>query len=295
MSAEESKLPLRMAPAESPEALAERYERERRRVRGVQEEALDEGGQAYRIGSVPHLNAAPLTRGLEERVVYLPPAELAAALRRQELDAALLSITEVLLQDCYDVLEGVAVASLGEVKSVFLAHRGPLESVQEIFCDASSLTSVMLLRILLAEQGLRPRLVPFSVGPRQEPPDHLMLIGDRALEFLHGSHDHTIWDLGAAWTDLTGLPFVYAVWVLRRVPELAPLRRLLREARQFGLETLDGLIAERKEFTPAFRRDYLTWHIHYHLGSDERRGVERFMELMVKHGCGPVFAPHYVS
>ena len=47
-------------------------------------------------------------------------------LRRDELDAALVSVTEVLLTERYDILDGIAVASLGEVQSVFLAHRQPL-------------------------------------------------------------------------------------------------------------------------------------------------------------------------
>jgi len=287
--------PLRLAPPEPPDVLARRYERERRRVLLAQEDSIEAAGCAFRIGSVPHLNAVPLTRGLEPYTTFLPPAALAEALRREELDAALLSITEVLRQDRYDVLDGVAVASLGEVKSVFLAHRGPLEAVRVIHCDPTSLTSVMLLRVLLAERKLQPEIRPLASDPEAPLPDHLMLIGDRGLEFLHTRQDRQIWDLGAAWTELTELPFVYAVWVLRRAPELEPLRRLLREARRFGLETLDTLIADRTEFTAGFRRDYLTWHIHYHLGSDERRGIERFMELLGKHGHGPVFAPKYVT
>jgi len=290
-----SQVPLRLAPTESPDALAQRFERERRRVHFAQEDSLEEAGRAFRIGSVPHLNAVPLTRGLEQYTTFLPPAALAEALRRDELDAALLSITEVLRQDRYDVLDGVAVASLGEVKSVFLAHRGPLEAVRTIHCDPTSLTSVMLLRVLLAEQGLQPEILPLASDPGAPLPDHLMLIGDRGLEFLHTPQDRQIWDLGTAWTGLTELPFVYAVWVLRRAPELEPLRRLLREARRFGLETLDALIADRTEFTAGFRKDYLTWHIHYHLGSDERRGIERFMELLGKHGHGPMFPPNYVA
>jgi len=284
-----------MATGETPEDLARRYERERRRVQDQREVALSAAGAAFRIGSVPHLNAAPLIHGLDEHTVFLPPVQLAEALRRDEFDAALLSVTEVLLQDRYDVLDGVAVASLGEVKSVFLAHRGPLESIREVRCDATSLTSRMLLRVLLAERGLHPTLLPYNAEPGADPPDHLMLIGDAALRFLHSPHDHEIWDLGAAWFESIGLPFVYAVWALRRIPEQAALRRLLREARRFGLETMETVIAEGKEFAPEFRRDYLSWHIHYHLGSDERRGVQRFMELIEKHGCGPVYAPRYVA
>jgi len=103
-----------------------------------------------------------------------------------------------------------------------------------------------------------------------------------------------LWDLGTAWFDLTGLPFVYAVWALRRAPN-EMLRRRLREARNFGLDTLDDIISSRAEFDYAFRKDYLSWHIHYHLGAEERRGIARFIELMRKHGLGPVYEPRFVA
>ena len=79
-----------------------------------------------RIGSVGYLNTAPLTRGIEGEVVFATPARLATLLQGDELDAALVSIVEVLFHDRYDVLDGVAIASRGEVKSVLLAHRCPL-------------------------------------------------------------------------------------------------------------------------------------------------------------------------
>jgi chorismate dehydratase len=101
--------------------------------------------------------------------------------------------------------------------------------------------------------------------------------------------------LGAAWFELTGLPFVYAVWALRRGVENKELRRLLGEAKDFGLETLDHIIRSRTEYTEEFRKDYLGWHIHYHLGSDEKRGVARFVDLLRKHNAANVFEPKYVG
>ena len=74
----------------------------------------------------------PLVRGLESEVVLAPPSELAKMLDRGELDAALVSITAVLLSGQYDVLDGVAIASLGEVKSVLLGHRRPLRDAKEV-------------------------------------------------------------------------------------------------------------------------------------------------------------------
>ena len=133
-----------------------------------------------------------------------------------------------------------------------------------------------------------------SAGNFAAAPDYLMLIGDSALDFLFGPPDHEIWDLGAAWYELTGLPFVYAVWALRRGIENTELRRQLTEAKEFGLDTLDTIIRNRTDYTEDFRKDYLGWHIHYHLGTDEKRGLAKFMELLRKHGHGPVYEPRFV-
>lgn len=286
---------LRRPGQESAEDLARQIEREKVLSARRQEEALSEVPLApMRVGSVPYLNAVPLTRGIEDQIVLAPPSELARLLREGRLDAALVSVTETLLHDGYDILDGVAVASLGEVKSVFLAHRRPLEEIGEILCDPASLTSVNLLKVLLAERGLRPELRPLPNYEDAGFHDAVLLIGDPALKFVLGPHEHEIWDLGAAWMELTQLPFVYAVWALRREADTTNIRRVLREAKAFGLETLDYLINNRTEFDAAFRRDYLSWHIHYHLGADEKRGVAKFVELLRKHGLGPVYDPVYV-
>src|SRR5262249_16564537 len=148
---------LRLLPLESADELARRLGRERELQLRKQASELEEIPLApMRVGSVPYLNAVPLTRGIEDQIVFAPPAHLAELLRQDKLDAALVSVTEVLGQDRYDVLDGVAVASLGEVKSVFLAHRRPLETIAQILCDPASLTSVSLLKVLLAERGLQP-------------------------------------------------------------------------------------------------------------------------------------------
>ena len=249
----------------------------------------------FRIGSVPYLNAAPLTRDIEGELIFAPPSRLAAMLRNDELDAALVSITEVLLNDRYDILDGIAIASLGEVYSVFLAHKKPLEEVREVACDTASLTSVNLLKVLLAERNLFPEFKPLESYAAAREKDFVLLIGDPAITFQRAAHTHEIYDLGAAWLELTNLPFVYAVWALRRGIENRELRRELRAAKHFGLETLEHLIETRPEFDADFRRDYFEWHIQYHLAEDEKRGIARFCELLRKHGLGPVFEPRYIG
>lgn len=295
MSAAADDTNLRLASPDSPETLARRFEREQRAATWQREDGLAGSLAPFRVGSVQALNTIPLTRGLEDQVIYATPARLAELLRADELDAALVSVVEPLLNDRYDILDGIAVASLGEVKSVLLAHRQPLEAMRVVYCDTASLTSVRLLRVLLAERGLKPEFKPLPADALHEPPDNLMLIGDPALDFLFSGREHAIWDLGAAWYEMTSLPFVFAVWALRRGLENTALRRQLREARDFGLDTLDHLIRSRTEYTLDFRKDYFGWHLHYHLGADERRGIARFMALLEKHGLGPVYVPRFVS
>jgi predicted solute-binding protein len=285
---------LRLVSPETPEELAHRYERENRPLLLQRESELGGGLRPFRVGSVPYLNAVPLTRGLEEEIVFVPPSELAQKLRNDELDAGLVSITEVLFNDRYDILDGIAIASLGEVKSVLLAHRQPLEEIAEIFCDPASLASLNLLKVLLAERGLAPRLTPLPNYEAAAGLENVFLIGDQAIAFARAPHEHAIWDLGEAWFELTGLPFVYAVWALKRMPNEV-LRRKLREARSFGMDTLDYIISSRTEFDYDFRKDYLTWHVHYHLGAHERNGIARFIELLRKHGLGPVYEPRFVA
>lgn len=285
---------LRMAPPGPAETLSHRVEREQRAANLQRESGLEQSLAPFRVGSVSYLNAVPLTRGLEDQVIFATPSELAGMLRRDELDAALVSVVEVLFTDRYDILDGIAIASLGEVKSVLLAHRRPLEEAREVYCDSASLTSIELARVLLAERGIKPEFKPLPSYDFAQMPDYALLIGDRALDLLLGPHGHELWDLGAAWYEQTELPFVYAVWALRRGIENGNLRRLLREARDFGLDTLDSIVRSRTDYNLEFRQDYLSWHIHFHLGTDEKRGLARFIELLRKHGSRPLFEPKFV-
>lgn len=289
--------PLRLKLAlESTEDLARRLDRERVKQLRQQESDLEEVPLApMRVGSVPYLNAVPLTRGIEDQIVFAPPARLAELLRDDKLDAALVSVTEVLFNDRYDILDGIAVASLGEVKSVVLAHRKPLEETTRICLDPASLTSVNLLKVLLAERGLKPEFVPLTNYQDAPFQDAVLLIGDPALDFVRAGHPHQILDLGTCWWELTKLPFVYAVWALRRGIDTGNLRRALRDAKAFGMETLDHIIRDRSEYDLEFRKDYLGWHIHFHLGTDEKRGLGRFVELLRKHDLGPVHDPTFVQ
>jgi len=284
-----------MTPPSEAAALSERLVKEQRIVNKHRENELMEGLDNFRVGSVSYLNSAPLTRGLEDDVIFTTPAKLAIMMESGELDAALVSVVEVLYHNEFEILDSIAVASLGDVYSVILAYKKPLQQIEQVACDPASLTSVDLLKVILAERGLRPEFVPLNHYEEAADLDYVLLIGNPAIDFRRTHPDHEILDLGGAWFEMTGLPFVYAVWALRKGIDNRSLKSKLKDAKAFGMDTLDSIIHQRTEYDLEFRKDYLGWHIHYHLANDEKRGLAKFIELLRKHGDKKIFDPLIVS
>ena len=243
--------------------------------------------ERFRIGSVPYLNAVPLTHALGSGVTLLPPSRLADELHANRLDAALVSVTESLLFPGYRVVDGVGIVSHGEVASVILAHRPVLEAVDRVFVDPASRTSVELMRMLLAARGIHPRFEALGAYSDAVSRDAVLLIGNAAIAFRRSGPPHTLWDLGSAWKELTELPFVYAVWAVREDVAEPALADGLRAAAAAGIAALPELVAMRSEYDRAFRQAYLGGHIRYVLGHREKAGLAHFAVLLGRYGGRP--------
>ncbi len=237
-----------------------------------------------RIGCVQYLNSKPLIHGYDGPVVFDHPSGLARDLVAGKLDVALVPTFEALRHPHYTLAEGVAIASDGPVYSVFLAHRGPLAEVRTIALDPASLTSAHLLQVLLREyHGLCPELLERSAFP--DAAEAVLLIGNQAIEFRERDHGaHQILDLGEEWRRCTGLPFVFAPWLLRPgLPHAAAVADDLRALRKFGVMQLEDIVRNEPR-EPAFTRRYLTEHIRFDLGEREKFGIARYRELLAKYG-----------
>lgn len=246
------------------------------------------------IGCVPYLNAKPLIYGLEKEVVFDHPSRLAARLAAGELDVALVPVVECFRRPGYVIADGIAIACEGPVKSVFLAHHQPLEQVRQVVVDASSGTSALLLRVLLEKHlGLKPAYIRQALATQISRATAQMLIGDQALRFL----DHTeqlhrrhrgLWkilDLGQAWFDWTGLPFVFAVWAIRA--DYADPRGLagkLTAAREAGLANLKTIIAREQVMNETERRQYFAENVRFGLGPQEKEAMRLFQQHLVELG-----------
>jgi chorismate dehydratase len=234
-----------------------------------------------RIGAVSYLNTKPLIWPLRSEPLVLDvPARLADSFYAGNLDVALLPIFEVLHHGGGQVADDIAIACQGNVYSVLVGSRTPFEECGEIYLDPSSRSSVALLRVLIAEYYPRLRV------REGDPPDGAarLLIGDPAIAFHRHLQDGWLChDLGALWQGHTGLPFVFAVWALRPgLPGQAAIAAALRDCKTRGLEVRKE-IAEA-EPDPVFALEYLTRHIRYDIGADERRAIELFSQLAAKHG-----------
>lgn len=240
---------------------------------------IQRGLSTFRIGSVPYLNAAPLTFGIEDRISFAPPSQLSRSLIRGDLDVALLSVTEAMHSPGFVLLDGYGICSDGPVLSVFLAHQDPLEEIDEIYLDPASCTSVRLLQVLMADLGLSPAYKPLPVSYDEAAGfRNVLLIGNPAIRFLHSGSSHRILDLGALWQEQTNLPFVYAAWIANKNVDTRWLNELLNKVAEFGLQNLPYIHKFHSDFSEAFRRRYLGQAIQYQIAPEKPLASNSFIK-----------------
>ncbi len=245
------------------------------------------------LGSVPYLNALPLYRTLESsgaaQIIRIVPAKLGAHLRSGECIAALLPIVDHFRDPQSFLVSDACIGSDGAVRSVLLFSKVAPRAIRSIAADTSSHTSVALLRVLLADVfDANPPFVDHA--PEFEAMlaahDAALLIGDKALEAAQNVPPNvTIYDLGAEWKKLTGLPFVFAAWIAREiVPE--NLGAILSAARDEGEANLPQIVAENPiptRLSPSQIEDYLRHAVTFHLDAAHRAGLAEFRARCGKH------------
>lgn len=204
-----------------------------------------------RVGSVPYLVARPLDHTLAEApgigLEHDVPARLVERLRAGELDVALVSSIELFRQPGYRYVPHIGVAGRGHVASVQVFLRKPLSEVRRIALDPSSRTAATLSRVLLAEHpGGGPEFVEVPAGedPREADCDGWLRIGDPALREYHAPDAPKTFNPSRAWAERTGLPFVFAAWIVRPEVEIEPHLAAFARARLAGSRQLGPLASE---------------------------------------------------
>ena len=255
-------------------------------------------GERLRLGKIGYLNVLPIYYPLETGIISHPftivsgvPAHLNRLMAQGELELSVVSSIEYArCPERYMILPDLSISCRGAVRSVLLLSRTPVDQLsgQTILVSSHSHTSVALLRILLTTKlGME---VTFRQGSctqaltERQPPVAMLTIGDEALRI----RDHVLypyrWDLGEAWHAWTGLPFVFALWVIqrraleRRNGVLGEALESLAAAKAWGRSHLDEICWQALRegiLNSAQLQDYYQC-LNYDLGEGEKRGMEYF-------------------
>lgn len=263
-----------------------------------------------RIGCVQYLNTLPLIEGLQAwrdaQLVTAVPSRLIDMLLRGEVDIALASVIDAARVASPGAASPVVLLPVGMIGcdgptlTVRLFSRVPIESIRSIGVDTDSHTSAALVQVLLARTwGLRPRVLDFDARERMvlspqgaAAPDALLLIGDKVVADppAHADYPHQL-DLGAAWKQLTGLPFVYAVWMCRAGEEdshavrtAAPVLDRQRRHNRTRLGWIVQSRASERHWPEPDAAEYVGTLLKYDVGQAEREAVEKFITWAAELG-----------
>jgi len=264
---------------------------------------------AMRLGRIPWINCYPVYAAIDRGLVQLAArlisgtaAELNDLLAAGELDVSVVSAVEYARNAAaYHLLPDLAITCDGPVHSVVLCSRRPVHELDgaTVLRTASSRTSVLLLELLCRHRWrVRPRFATVRAESndldalRGFPHDAVLVIGDAALLLSAESRYPYVTDLGSAWKDWTGLPFVFAVWAARREADYLAVQkthRALLASRQWGLDHLPELaeLAVRNTGLPLpVCREYLDG-LDYALSYRHLAGLTDFFRRLAQDGLVP--------
>lgn len=256
-----------------------------------------------RLGCVSYLNARPLIEGLDgglsPQVRFDVPAGLLHDLETRQVDLALCPVV-----DYFRAVEPLVIVPVGGIASegptltVRLFSKRPIDRIDVIHADTDSHTSVVLLQVLLhALYGRRPTLIDYHARENvaehrlAESPEAMLLIGDKVVTDSPRAvaYPHQL-DLGEAWHDLTGLPFLFAVWMARQGTALGDLPDRLARQREHNATHIQA-IAERHGpahgWPKDLAHDYLGRILRHTVGERELAAVQRLADMAVPLGLLP--------
>ncbi|KAA0217340.1 MAG: hypothetical protein DYG94_01070 [Leptolyngbya sp. PLA3] len=273
--------------------------------------------QKVRVGVVRFLNACPLIEGLAKcadlDLVAAVPSQITPMLERGEIDIGLVSTIDAALASVpLAQLPAGGIGCDGPTLTVRVFSRCEPGEMHTLAVDTDSHTSVVLAQVILARvHGVRPRVVDFDAREgagaaefSDDPwPESLLLIGDKVVTASPPAirYPHQI-DLGEAWKTLTGLPFVYAVWMCRSEDagkeHILSAAATLHRQRLRNAARLDWIITTRareKGWPDDLARQYLGERLRFEIEAAQRTAVERFLAEAHDLGLAPKASPRWIE
>jgi len=241
-----------------------------------------------KVGRIPYLSCEPFYFEMERRgmALYdLVPSALADAAARGEVDAGPVPLVDCFrLADRFQFLSGFGVATIRKAGSVLLHSRQPIQTLSgaNIGISGAAATSFRLLQVLLA---LKYQVQPAAYVTLADAHDAFLLMGNAGLRQRGGTRDYPhIYDLGEEWYQWTGLPFVFARWLVRKDMDRKAVAGL-EDTLYVGMQDwADGLFRSSKSPDDLLmhRRDMLeyTQGIRYFIGVTEQRAIDLFRHYL---------------
>jgi len=240
-----------------------------------------------KVGAVTYLNTKPLIYGMQQEdflkeydLIRAYPSQLADMLKNGELDIALVPVALLPELPEYHIISDFCIASDHEVASVCLFSERPLSEVKRVYLDYQSRTSVALLKILFSRFWKQD--VEWLKAGNESYIDQIqaktagLIIGDRALQFYERFAYR--YDLVSAWREMTGLPFVFAVWVsLKPLP--VDLSAYLTAIQEKGYRQINRM-AEQESCTFFNVKKYFTEHISYVFDQPKKLAMNTFLQMI---------------
>jgi len=218
-------------------------------------------------------------RGLFD-LEFRVPAECADRVASGAADIGIVPSFELTRQHL-EIVPGAGIACHGAVRSILLISKCPAPEIRRLAADASSRTSAQLARVVLSRKyGATPETVshPADLAAMLRIADAALIIGDPALRIDPSRLPYHVYDLGAEWVEMTGLPMVFAVWAARPGVATPQIEEAFRGSWHYGRAHLEEIVSATKEFPPALVRYYLTRNIVHELGPREYEGMRLFLE-----------------
>ena len=226
------------------------------------------------------------------------PSECADQLASGAADIGIVPSFELTRQDL-EVIPGAGIACHGAVRSILLISRCPAAEIRTLAADSSSRTSTELARVILERRyGAQVETIPHlpDLPAMLRAADAALIIGDPALHIDPAALSQHVYDLGAEWVEMTGLPMVFAVWAGRRGVVTGEVAEAFRGSCGWGRDHIEEIVtaeASRRGFPPALVREYLTRHIVHELGERDYQGMELFLSW-ARQLTSPALARHPV-
>ncbi|HEX6431829.1 MAG TPA: menaquinone biosynthesis protein [Niastella sp.] len=241
-----------------------------------------------KVGIVNYLNTKPLIFGIQhspvaEKLLLIEdyPANVAQMLKEGSIDVGLVPVAVIPHLQEHHIITDFCIGCTGPVASVAVFSEVPINNIEKVLLDYQSRTSVALAKVLLRKYWqIEPELIDTKSDYRGAIKGTTagIVIGDRALEQRKVSP--YIYDLGEAWIDFTGLPFVFAAWVSNK-PLPVDFITEFNSANKKGLENIDKVVAGIP-YNVFDLHKYYTEHISYELTPAKRKGLDQFLSFVTE-------------